>query len=187
MTRKSTVIEMVLISVATVVLCMALLTFNVQAQELASTTDQTLAQNFAPKKNDAGSNAFSNNTTKTKAEILKERGVPGKGIMQAPGLQKPFNLNSNAIEHAGKVGISDNRTAPFSHNRTMPPPPFSGNFTKPRGEILQQYDVSGKGIGQAPGLQKQFNPNENARKNFLYRWQQKFREMMQNFSKGKKS
>ena len=29
-------------------------------------------------------------------------GVPGKGIDKAPGLQKPFNPNSNAAEHAGK-------------------------------------------------------------------------------------
>lgn len=38
----------------------------------------------------------------TKADILKERGVPGKGLDKAPGLQKPFNPNSKASEHAGK-------------------------------------------------------------------------------------
>ena len=38
----------------------------------------------------------------TKAEILKLSGVPGKGIDKAPGLQKPFNDNSQAAEHAGK-------------------------------------------------------------------------------------
>jgi len=38
----------------------------------------------------------------TKAEILKLSGVPGKGISKAPGLQKPFNPNSKAAEHAGK-------------------------------------------------------------------------------------
>jgi len=43
----------------------------------------------------------------TKAEILKLRGVPGKGIDTAPGLQKPFNPNSNAAENAGKKD-SDN-------------------------------------------------------------------------------
>jgi hypothetical protein len=32
----------------------------------------------------------------TKAQILKARGVPGKGINTAPGLQKPFNPNSKA-------------------------------------------------------------------------------------------
>lgn len=42
------------------------------------------------------------NTTMTKAEILKERGVPGKGIDKAPGLQKPFNPKSRATERAGK-------------------------------------------------------------------------------------
>lgn len=38
----------------------------------------------------------------TKAEILMCSGVPGKGLGSAPGLQKPFNPNSKAAEHAGK-------------------------------------------------------------------------------------
>jgi len=36
-----------------------------------------------------------------KANILKDSGIPGKGLENAPGLQKPFNLNSQADEHAG--------------------------------------------------------------------------------------
>ena len=45
-----------------------------------------------------------------KAMILWLSGVPGKGIEKAPGLQKPFNLNSQAAEHAGekdKPGTSE--------------------------------------------------------------------------------
>lgn len=38
----------------------------------------------------------------TKADILRYREVPGKGIDAAPGLQKPFNPKSQAAEHAGK-------------------------------------------------------------------------------------
>jgi len=38
----------------------------------------------------------------TKAGILEYSGVPGKGLETAPGLQKPFNLKSQAAEHAGK-------------------------------------------------------------------------------------
>ena len=38
----------------------------------------------------------------TKAGILKYSGVPGKGLGNAPGLQKPFNPKSQAAEHAGK-------------------------------------------------------------------------------------
>lgn len=37
----------------------------------------------------------------TKADILKDSGIPGKGLENAPGLQKPFNPNSKADEHAG--------------------------------------------------------------------------------------
>lgn len=37
-----------------------------------------------------------------KCEILKWRGVRGKGIDHAPGLQKPFNTNCQAAENAGK-------------------------------------------------------------------------------------
>ncbi len=38
----------------------------------------------------------------TKAAILSGSGVPGKGLENAPGLQKPFNPNSKAADHAGK-------------------------------------------------------------------------------------
>ncbi len=38
----------------------------------------------------------------TKSEVLRLSGVPGKGISKAPGLQKPFNPQSEAAEHAGK-------------------------------------------------------------------------------------
>jgi len=38
----------------------------------------------------------------TKADILRDNGVPGKGLDKAPGLQKPFNPDSKAGEHAGK-------------------------------------------------------------------------------------
>jgi uncharacterized repeat protein (TIGR01451 family) len=39
---------------------------------------------------------------RTKSEVLKDRGVPGKGIDNAPGLQKPFNPKSQAFENAGQ-------------------------------------------------------------------------------------
>jgi len=38
----------------------------------------------------------------TKGEILRYRNVFGKGIENAPGLQKQFNFRSKAAEHAGK-------------------------------------------------------------------------------------
>jgi hypothetical protein len=38
----------------------------------------------------------------TKADILIDSGVLGKGLENAPGLQKPFNPNSKAAENAGK-------------------------------------------------------------------------------------
>jgi len=43
-----------------------------------------------------------NKRSLTKSEILQISGVPGQGIINAPGLQKPFNPNSQAAEHAGK-------------------------------------------------------------------------------------
>jgi hypothetical protein len=190
-TRRLMIIEMVVCVIATVILFMALLTFNVQAQELASGANNAAINSLSPQKNGAGvgANASSNNNTKTKAEILKQNGVPGKGIDTAPGLQKPFNPNSSAAEHAGKKGVSDNRTTSISDNRTTPPP-FSGNSTNTKAGILKQRGVPGKGIDQAPGLQKQFNPNavnEDGMKSFIYRWQQRFQEMIQRFSKGTKS
>jgi hypothetical protein len=38
----------------------------------------------------------------TKKDILIESGIPGKGLENAPGLQKPFNPESKASENAGK-------------------------------------------------------------------------------------
>lgn len=37
-----------------------------------------------------------------KSDILQERGVPGNGLEEAPGLQKPFNEQSPAEENAGQ-------------------------------------------------------------------------------------
>ena len=42
------------------------------------------------------------NLPSTKADVLKDSGVPGKGLDKAPGLQKPFNPNSQAGNNAGK-------------------------------------------------------------------------------------
>jgi len=45
----------------------------------------------------------------TKAGILKNRGVPGKGIEHAPGLQKPFNPNSHmGSTNSPAAGNDDN-------------------------------------------------------------------------------
>ena len=38
--------------------------------------------------------------------ILRDRGVPGVGIDDAPGLQREFNLNSAAAQHAGPAANS---------------------------------------------------------------------------------
>ena len=37
-----------------------------------------------------------------KADILGKSGVSGKGLADAPGLQKEFNENSKAADNAGK-------------------------------------------------------------------------------------
>src|SRR3972149_6070797 len=38
----------------------------------------------------------------TKAELLMDSGITGKGLETAPGLMKPFNPNSKAADNAGK-------------------------------------------------------------------------------------
>jgi len=53
----------------------------------------------------------------TKADILKQRGVPGKGIDTAPGLQKPFNPNSQAAENAGKKDGKKHQTRQRTENQ----------------------------------------------------------------------
>jgi len=55
-----------------------------------------------------------------KTSILKHSGVPGKGIDKAPGLQKPFNPNSQAAEHAGKKGGTDDEDATQNKGEAKP-------------------------------------------------------------------
>ncbi len=85
-------------------------------------------------------NAASDNGTMTKTEILKLKGGIGKGINTAPGLQKPFNLKSQAAKHTVN----------------------SDNVTLTKAAILKLMGVPGKGIETAPGLQKPFNPKSQA-------------------------
>jgi len=172
-TRRLTIIEMVILVIATVILFMALLTYSANAQELASNTGSATTQSHKQEKNSQGSKSASDNSTMTKADILKERGVPGKGIDHAPGLQKPFNTKSNAADNAGKKNgnpTSDNRTPPHptSDNKTVT---WSG-MPKPSG---------------APELQKPFYPDSDRDagiNKFLYRWQHRFQEMIQKYFKG---
>jgi uncharacterized repeat protein (TIGR01451 family) len=105
-----------------------------------------------------------------KSEILKLMGVPGKGIENAPGLQKPFNPKSQAAEHHGATtdNVSQTGTAPGLQKPLNPKWQESdlgantGNVTQTKSEILKQNGVEGKGINTAPGLQKPFNPNSQA-------------------------
>ena len=166
MTQKSQIVEIVIMIVAIIVLIMALFFFSVNAQQPAYA-----AGNGHTKI----TKATSDNST-TKSEVLKHKGVLGKGINKAPGLQKPFNPNSNALQ---------NNTRPFSDNSTCVSP-VSDNATRNRARILEQSGVPGKGISEAPGLQKTFNQNAGEQpgfKNFLLRWQHRFQEILQRHNK----
>ncbi len=54
--------------------------------------------------NDTGSfdSVLVTTSAATKADVLIGSGVTGKGLSDAPGLQKPFNPNSQAADNAGK-------------------------------------------------------------------------------------
>jgi hypothetical protein len=99
------------------------------------------------------------NTTMNKAEILRERGVPGKGIEEAPGLQKPFNPNSNAAVK------TQNRNQEKVKEKNKEQEGNSDNVTMNKADILIESGVPGRGVNEAPGLQKKFNPNSNAHNN----------------------
>lgn len=54
----------------------------------------------------------------TKAQILKSRGVPGKGIDHAPGLQKPFNRHMRAAHNGwGHDKIKSNQRGGLGNGR----------------------------------------------------------------------
>ncbi len=98
MIKRATIIEMLVLLIAASILLMALFSFNVNAEEVASAatlnanTGKIVNNNITLLSDNSTSvSASSDNSTLTKAEILKQKGVPGKGIDKAPGLQKPFN------------------------------------------------------------------------------------------------
>jgi len=162
MTQKSHIIEIVIMIVAVLILIMTLFFFSVNAQQPAHAAGK-------------GTNTTSDNTT-TKSEALLNKGVPGKGINQAPGLQKPFNPNSNALQ---------NHNRPSSDNSTFVPP-ISDNATRNRARIMEQREVHGEGNSNAPGLQKTFNQSageQSGFKKFLLRWQHRFQELFQRHNK----
>jgi len=172
------------------ILCMVVLTPCVNAQNLEETEPDNFLYGSALLSNEihgpvnfafSDNITMTDNVTMTKAEILKEKGVPGKGIDNAPGLQKFFNNFSKAIERLRNrfkfrnqeyngAGISDNITA-------------TDNVTMTKSEILKNSGVPGKGIDNAPGLQKPFNPNTNGANGVMNNNQERVKEQHKvNFS-----
>ena len=89
-----------IITVTAIIILMAsILPITVSAVSAQNTIDNISNNSVAHLDGKPTVNATSNN----KAQILKDKGVPGKGLDQAPGLQKPFNPKSKAAQNAGKV------------------------------------------------------------------------------------
>ncbi len=163
--KKLSVISVII----SVFLSMAVLTPSVNAQNLVK--EEPDSSTFGPDFTLNGIPAsfyfafsdnitMTDNVTMTKAEILNEKGVPGKGINHAPGLQKFFNNFARAIERLRnrfQFRNQEYNSAGFSDNITA-----TDNVTMTKSEILKNSGVQGKGIDNAPGLQKSFNPNSNA-------------------------
>jgi hypothetical protein len=82
-----------------------------------------------------------------------------KGIEEAPGLQKPFNPNSNAAIK------TQNRHQEKVKEKNKEHEGNSDNVTMNKADILIESGVPGRGVNEAPGLQKKFNPNSNAPNN----------------------
>jgi hypothetical protein len=163
--------------IMTIILCMSVFVPGVSAQSLADQEpDNILYKSALPLDGTSYSDnlALSDNGTMTKAEILNERGVPGKGIDEAPGLQKFFNALSNAMKRIRsrfQVRLQQYSGAGNSDNITA-----TDNTTMNKAEILKDSGVPGKGIDQAPGLQKPFNPNSNAASSVRNRNQERLEE-----------
>ena len=81
----------------------------------------------------------------TKADVLKGNGVPGKGIDNAPGLQKEIP-NDNFAK-----GIAE---------ETVDASLIFEVVVETKADVLKGNGVPGKGIDNAPGLQKEI-PNDN--------------------------
>ena len=167
--------------IAAILIMMPVLSSGVAAQSITTYNSGSLVQELSvPSDNLQYSTGYtlSDNTTKTRAEILKQQGVPGKGIDNARGLRKFFNSISQAMERIR------NKLRFRAQEQNMPKPGFGSsdnvtvtdNTTMNKAEILKERGVPGKGIEEAPGLQKPFNPTSNAAVKTQNRNQEKVKE-----------
>jgi hypothetical protein len=74
-------------------------------------TARSITDKIALGTNNGDDDEDNHSDNRTRADHLRDRGVPGKGIDHAPGLQKPFNPNSHGGGHE-----SDNRTSDHDDN-----------------------------------------------------------------------
>ena len=111
MIKKMSSLELLTLIIATIALLIAFLASSVNAENLP---DLSLRK-VKDMKPASTNNITSANSSLTKAEILKEKGVPGKGIDKAPGLQKPFNPHSQAGNHITTI----NEIQATSNNSTQ--------------------------------------------------------------------
>ena len=157
----------ILAIVAVIVAMVPVLSSGVAAQSIRANNSDVLIQELSVPSDSLRYSAGytqSDNATMTKAEILKQKGVPGKGIDNAKGLRKFFNSISQAMERIR------NKFRNRVQEQNMPEPGFGSsdnvtvtdNTTMNKAEILKERGVPGMGIEEAPGLQKPFNPNSNA-------------------------
>jgi hypothetical protein len=85
----------------------------------SATVSVTLAQN---NDNRPGDNITPPSDNNTKADFLKDKGVPGKGIDNAPGLQKPVNPNSHGggqgnMNHQDNQGHNNSNQSNNGHGK----------------------------------------------------------------------
>lgn len=153
--------------IAAVIIMMPVLSSGVAAQSITSNNSGSLIGEISIPSDNLqyfAGDVLSDNGTMTRAEILQQKGVPGKGIDNAPGLKKFFNSLSQAMERIR------NKFRFRAQEQNMPKPGFGNsdnttatdNTTMNKVDILKERGVPGKGIEEAPGLQKPFNPNSNA-------------------------
>jgi hypothetical protein len=167
--------------IVAITVIMPVFSSGVAAQSITAYNSGPLSQELSLPSDNLHSSAgytMSDNGTMTRGEILKQEGVPGKGIDNATGLRKFFNSISQAMERIR------NKFRRRVQEQNMPQPGFGNsdnvtvtdNTTMNKAEILKERGVPGKGIEEAPGLQKPFNPNSNAADKMQNRNQEKVKE-----------
>ncbi len=141
------------LTLVAVLLLVSLLPKNVSAQP--ETVLDTTLESVVTGDDNATDNT-TDNATQTKSWWLRLRGVPGKGILTAPGLQKPFHPNWQGLKAVErKLGLMTQQQTSVTEQTQNNGESQSLRVrerTRQETQLQEQAGTAQQGHGATPGL-----------------------------------